>query len=331
MKASLQEWKEYLSQFPNAHILQSGEWGELKSRFGWQSERIISNGIGAQILYRRLPAGYHIGYIAKGPVGGEIGILQDEIDRLSRALHTIFLKLEPDGWLEVSPESSIAGISWQVSRPIQPQRTVVVSLDGSPEDILARMKQKTRYNIRLAEKKGVTVSSDSDLAAFYAMMKTTGARDRFGVHSMAYYQAAYDLFHPLGQCELFTARVENKPLAALMVFVRGETAWYMYRASTDQLRNLMPTYLLQWQAMLWAKARGCLMYDLWGIPDLDEEELEENFVQKESHQGLWGVYRFKRGFGGQVRRSLGAADRVYKPLLYRAYQQVLKARGGSEE
>jgi len=207
----------------------------------------------------------------------------------------------------------------------------MVSLEGSEEEILARMKQKTRYNIRLAVKKGIVVSPDTNLAKFHAMLELTGARDQFGVHSLEYYRAAYDLFHPSGSCELLTAAFEGRPLASLMVFAKGDTAWYMYGASTDEERNRMPTYLLQWQAMLWAKSRGCRQYDLWGIPDLAEGELEERFTQKESHQGLWGVYRFKRGFGGDVLRSIGAVDIVYKPALYRVYQRLLSLRGGSEE
>jgi lipid II:glycine glycyltransferase (peptidoglycan interpeptide bridge formation enzyme) len=332
MKVSLQEWKEYLSQVPNAHLLQTGEWGELKTRFGWHAEHVIHGNVGAQILYRRLPAGLQVGYIAKGPLGGPVEVLQDELDILSRNNNAIFLKVEPDEWQnDGAAGSKPSGDAWRASRTIQPQRTVVVSLSGSEDDILARMKQKTRYNIHLAEKKGVTVTPDADLASFHNIMQLTGARDQFGVHSQAYYRAAYDLFHPLGQCELFTAWGEGKLLASLMVFARGETAWYMYGASTDVLRNWMPTYLLQWKAMLWAKARGCLNYDLWGIPDVDEDALEENFRQHQSHQGLWGVYRFKRGFGGTVRRSAGAFDRVYRPFVYRAYQQVLKWRGGNEE
>ena len=332
MKVSLQEWNDYLDQYPNAHLLQTGAWGELKSRFGWRAEHVIHGEVGAQVLYRWLPLGLHVGYLAKGPLGGTIDALQGELDTLSHSYNAIFLKVEPDAWQDVAaPGSVLPGKVWQASHPIQPQRTVVVSLRGSEDDLLAKMKQKTRYNIRLAEKRGVTVTPDADLARFHTMMQLTGARDRFGVHAQAYYQAAYDLFHPSGQCELFTAWGEGKALASLMVFARGETAWYMYGASTDELRNWMPTYLLQWRAMLWAKARGCLNYDLWGIPDVDEDALEENFARRQSHQGLWGVYRFKRGFGGNICRSTGAFDRVYKPFAYRAYQQVLKWRGGQEE
>jgi lipid II:glycine glycyltransferase (peptidoglycan interpeptide bridge formation enzyme) len=102
-----------------------------------------------------------------------------------------------------------------------------------------------------------------------------------------------------------------------MVFTHGKRAYYMYGASTDEERNRMPTYLLQWEAMRWARAKGAEEYDLWGVPDEDEAILEANFESR--HDGLWGVYRFKRGFGGAVKRSQQAVDRIYNPLLYRLY------------
>ena len=182
------------------------------------------------------------------------------------------------------------------------------------------MKPKCRYNIRLAEKKGVTVRAWDDIPAFHEMMTVTGGRDNFGVHSLEYYQRAYELFHPKGTCELLVAEYEGKPLASLMVFANGKRAWYVYGASNDQERNRMPTYLLQWEAIRWAKARGCEEYDLWGVPDENEEILEANFETR--HDGLWGVYRFKRGFGGQLKRAAQALDRVYNPLLYWALYEV---------
>ncbi len=181
------------------------------------------------------------------------------------------------------------------------------------------MKQKTRYNIRLAGKKGVTIRSWEDISAFHDMMLVTGDRDGFGVHSEKYYHRAYELLHPKGMCEILLAEYEGKPLAALFVARHGNRAYYLYGASTDEERNRMPTYLLQWEAMIWAKARGCEEYDLWGVPDEEETTLEANFESR--HDGLWGVYRFKRGFGGQLKRAAQALDRVYNPLLYWVYLQ----------
>jgi lipid II:glycine glycyltransferase (peptidoglycan interpeptide bridge formation enzyme) len=156
------------------------------------------------------------------------------------------------------------------------------------------------------------------------MMLVTGGRDGFGVHSLEYYKRAYEFLHPKGLGEILLAEYDGKPLAALFVACNGHRAYYLYGASTDEERNRMPTYLLQWEAMKWAKARGCEEYDLWGIPDEDETTLEANFESR--HDGLWGVYRFKRGFGGELKRAAQAMDRVYNPLLYWVYLKFIGNR-----
>jgi lipid II:glycine glycyltransferase (peptidoglycan interpeptide bridge formation enzyme) len=179
------------------------------------------------------------------------------------------------------------------------------------------MKQKTRYNIKLAEKKGVVVQPSADINSFYGLMTATGQRDGFGIHSQSYYQAAYDLFSEKDNCILNIATFEGKPLAGLMAFYSGARAWYFYGASNDEERQRMPTYLLQWETMRWAASKGCKVYDLWGVPDFEEDVLESQFSGR--GDGLWGVYRFKRGFGGRLLRSAGAWDRVYNPLLYKLY------------
>ena len=186
------------------------------------------------------------------------------------------------------------------------------------------MHQKTRYNIRLAAKKEVAVETWSDLEAFGRMMQDTAARDGFGAHAPAYYARAFELFHPEGACELLVARHAGMTLAALMVFARGQRAWYLYGASLDVDRQRMPAYLLQWEAMRWAKSRNCTTYDLWGVPDAELEALEHDFATRSD--GLWGVYRFKRGFGGELVRSIGAWDRVYHPRRYALFQQLARWR-----
>lgn len=321
-----QSWQSFLSDHPEAHVLQSAAWGELKAAFGWKPVRLQTGDCGAQILFRQLPFGWTVAYIPKGPVGEGWQTLWPEIDTTCRQHRAIFLKVEPDGWEDQSKDWANLFKDFVPSSPIQPRRTVEVSLDGSEEEWLARMKQKTRYNIRLAEKKEVYIRESQDVAAFYRLIQTTGERDKFGVHNQAYYQRAYDLFSPQGACALLVAEYAGKPLAGLMVFAQGSRAWYFYGASSDLERNRMPAYLLQFHAMRWAAARGCTVYDLWGIPDVDEEELEQLFADR--GDGLWGVYRFKRGYGGEIRRSVGAWDKVYQPALYRLYQ--LYRRRGEE-
>ena len=235
----------------------------------------------------------------------------------------ILLKVEPD-W----PESDGAGDWLQnqgfcpSAQTIQPRRTILVDLGKSEEEILDGMKPKWRYNTRLAERKGVQIREGglADLERFYGLMQLTEERDEFAVHSREYYEQVWREFAPRGQVRLLLAEHERQTLAGIMVFVFGRQSWYMYGASSNEKRHLMPNHLLQWEAMRWAKKQGCQSYDLWGIPDLDIEALE-TAVQEETiptpPPALWGVYKFKRGFGGHPVRYVGAWDYVYRPLLYR--------------
>lgn len=323
---SLAEWNQYLLKQSDVHLLQTGEWGELKSAFGWKPVRIVSGEAGAQILFRKLPLGFTIGYIPKAFSDQRSAISQElwrEIDVVCRQNRAIFLKLEPDLWNDQVPDTSHLKLETSPHN-IQPPRTIIVDIKGSEDEILARMKQKTRYNIRLAEKKDVTVRAWDDIEAFHKMMLFTGGRDGFGVHSLEYYRRAYELLQPKQMGEILVAEYEGKPLAALFAAQNGKRAYYLYGASTDEERNRMPTYLLQWEAMKWAKARGCEEYDLWGVPDEAEATLEANFETR--HDGLWGVYRFKRGFGGELKRAAQAMDRVYNPVLYRVYLRFVGSR-----
>lgn len=331
-EVDFETWKKFISGQVNAHVLQTAEWGELKADFGWDVARLISGAAGVQILFRKLPLGFTVAYLPKPVVSGQYSVISEElwaeIDVVCRKKRAIFLKIEPDTWEDqpstFNPRTPHIALRTSLYN-IQPPRTIVISIEGSEEDILARMKQKCRYNVRLAEKKGVTIRAWDDLDGFHRLMQVTGGRDGFGVHSLEYYRKAYALFHPVGLAELLVAEFEGKPLAALMVFAVGTRSWYLYGASNDEERNRMPTYLLQWEAIRWARAHGCTEYDLWGVPDADEATLEAEFETR--HDGLWGVYRFKRGFGGQVKRAAQALDKVYMPLLYKLYLRWMGNRG----
>ena len=191
----------------------------------------------------------------------------------------------------------------------------MVPLDGSEEDLLARMNQKTRYNIRLSQKKDLTIEESDDAAVFHQLMMATGDRDAFGVHSEAYYRKCLECFAEGKKGRILLVRYQGKPLAAIMLFIEGKRGYYLYGASSNEERNRMPNHLAQWTAMKICKEAGCTDYDLWGIPDETEETLEAQFQDR--HDGLWPVYRFKRGFGGNVLRTMGSYDYVYAPLLYR--------------
>lgn len=330
------DWNSFVTTSSVGHVLQSSQWGHLKERFGWQVERLAVEDqgqwlAGAQVLFRPLGQ-LTIAYVPKGPVTdwadeAVTQVLLEALHRLRRQRRAILLKIEPDLADDPTLAQKLTTLGFRPSpQTIQPRCTILLDLTPDPEAILARMKSKTRYNIRLAARKGVTVREGTadDLPGFYRLMQTTGERDGFGIHSQAYYQAAHQLFVPQGLARLFLATFEDKVLAGIMAFAFGQRAWYMYGASSDEHRNLMPNYLLQWEAIKWARERGCLTYDLWGIPDEEEAILEREFLKRSD--GLWGVYRFKRGFGSQVVHYLGAYDYVYSPLLYWLYNKVVSYR-----
>ena len=253
--------------------------------------------------------------------------LWNAIDSAARKHGAAFLKWEPGIYRPDETRPDFAALGFRASpQTVQPPRTVLIDITGDDEAILARMNQGTRRKIRQSQKNGIRYyeGSKADVARFNAMMHTTGARNAFGVHEPAYYERAYDLFVPGGDAALILADHDGDALAGIMVFAVGRTAWYLYGASADVKRNLMGAYGVQWAAIQWAKARGCHTYDMWGIPDADEATLEAQFETRSD--GLWGVYGFKRGWGGQVVRSLGAWDKVYNPLVYGAYKLALKVR-----
>lgn len=329
------QWNTYLTAH-NGHILQSWTWGELKSHFGWTPQRVQVDGAAAQILFRRLPLGWTIAYIPKGPIvdwqnADQCRALFSTIHTEARKRRAVFLKIEPHvrslecGLGAEQPEQAQAltdffsQAGFTPADTIQPQSTIVVDIRGDETSILAAMKQKTRYNIRLAERKGVTIrqGNKADISSFYHLSRITASRDGFGIHSIDYYQTIHALFSP-DHCALLMAEFEGEPLAALIALRHGKEAYYFYGASSNTHRNLMSTYLIQWTAIRWAKSQGCTRYDLWGIPNADVTRLEAEFSRRQD--GLWGVYRFKRGFGGQVVKSAGAYDYVYNSLLYKLYK-----------
>lgn len=315
-----ESWQEFLDKHhPHSHILQTEPWGQLKGSYGWTVRTVRAGQSGAQVLVRRLPLGLKLAYVPKGPVGEWTPDLVESLDDLCRGEGAFALKVEPDELRSADLDREMSDLGFRESpHAVQPQRTIVVDITPEEDEILAAMKQKTRYNIRLSGRKEIQVRPWDDVAGFTRMMDRTADRQDFGTHVPAYYEEAYRRFHSRGGCEILVAEYQGEPLASLMVFARGRRAWYFYGASTPKERSRMPTYALQWAAIRWAKDRGCASYDLWGIPDAGEETLEKQFTERSD--GLWGVYRFKRGFGGEVQRFAGAWDRVYNPLYYQAYR-----------
>jgi len=319
-------WNALVTRLPSGNLLQTTQWGQLKSEFGWDWELVTvgapdSIRAGAVVLYRGLPLALGtIAYVPRGPLvdwadGPLVGDLLDRVHSAARRRRAWACWIEPEALDASQAVATLKDLGYRPSsRTIQPRSTVLVDLTPDEDVILKAMKSKTRYNIRLAARKGVTtrIGTVDDIATFSALMAETGERDEFGVHSQAYYRRSLELFATQGQVALVLAEHEGVPLAGVLAFAVGEKAWYIAGASSNRHRNLMPTYAVQWSAMQWAKARGCTVYDLWGIPDADEATLEASFTERSD--GLWGVYRFKRGFGGRVTRYVGMWERALSPL-----------------
>jgi lipid II:glycine glycyltransferase (peptidoglycan interpeptide bridge formation enzyme) len=242
----------------------------------------------------------------------------------------IFIKIDPDIILGKGIPDSSEDQSWYIGQSVlsdlsergwhfsdeqvQFRNTVLLDLQDSEEDLLARMKQKTRYNLRLAERKGVIVRTGSlkDLPRLYQIYAETSIRDGFVIRSAEYYYTAWKTFMSAGLAEVLIAEIDSEIIAGLILFTFAHKAWYVYGMSREIHREKMPNYLLQWRAIQYAKAKGCTSYDLWGAPD--------QFIESDP---LWRVYRFKEGLGGHVVRHIGAWDHPVQPIIYRLYTRVL--------
>ncbi len=316
-------WDDYVAR-NKGHLLQSYAWGELKTRFGWQAERLaLGDGpqvrCGAQVLYRRLLPGLTIAYVPRGPVQLNGEFLDALIDAV-RSKGAFALKLEPDWPRGDERERALRQAGFRPTPDtIQPAATIRIDLTRKLDQILAGMKSKWRYNIRLAEKKGVTVRAGTaaDIPAFYALSRITSARDQFGIHPEHYYRTAFELLTACDAARLLIAEYEGETLAAIFVAAFGHEAIYLYGASGNAHRNVMPNHALHWAAIQWAKTRGCEWYDLWGVPE-DVESDDERLPSS--------LYQFKQGFGGEVVHYTGAWDAVFFPAANRLYRAARRLR-----
>lgn len=278
---------------------------------------------------------FSILYVPKGPLldwdnYALIGEVLSQLESLARGRNALLIKIDPDlprGFGSPGTEDerehpegvdAIAQLrkrGWkQSSEAIQFRNTMILDLTRGPDAILSDMKQKTRYNVRLASRRGVTVRRGGvdDLELLYKMYAETAVRDGFVIRDQSYYRSAWGSFIRAGLAEPIIAEVENEPVAAVIPFAFGHKAWYLYGMSIDAHREKMPNYLLQWEAIQWAIERGCTQYDLWGAPDSFDEQ-----------DPLWGVYRFKDGFGARVVRTIGPWDWTPRPLMYFLYSRIM--------
>jgi len=335
-----QGWNQAVAGLPGAHVLQTWQWGQLKASYGWNPSYYLwrdgeRTAAAALVLARAALGGLKVLYLPRGPLlAWEDDSLRaqvlDDLQRLARQSGVIFLKMDPEvpvGWgapgapderHDALGEQVLAELAWrgwhESPEQIQFRNTAWLDLAGQETDWLARMKSKSRYNLRLAERKGVTVRSagEADLARLYAMYAETSVRDGFVIRPEGYYLDVWRAFMAQGMAEGLLAEVEGQPVAGLMLFHFAGRAWYLYGMSRDAHREKMPNYLLQWEAMRRAKAAGCNLYDLWGAPDVFDES-----------DSMWGVFRFKEGLGASVVRTMGAWDYSARPGLHALYTRVL--------
>ena len=360
------DWNAIIIHLPGPHLLQTWEWALVKSSYGWkpmpyiwkkkeaERESVVAAAMVLKktVLNRSLAARLCILYIPKGPLLDWLDTtlstqVLDDLQDLAKKQGAIFLKLDPDVRLgsgvpaEEDAQEDINGQSfitdlrkrgWLFSSDqIQFRNTVLVDVSATADQMLVRMKQKTRYNIRLAEKKGVKVRVGimRDLPMLYKMYAETSVRDGFVIRDQRYYQAVWETFMKrsdisnLPFAEPLIAEIEGEPIAAIIVFYFAGRAYYIYGMSLATHREKMPNYLLQWEALQRAHTRNCSVYDLWGAPD--------EFNESDS---MWGVFRFKEGLGGKVIRTLGAWDYPTSFLWYRTYTkfipyilEIMRARG----
>jgi lipid II:glycine glycyltransferase (peptidoglycan interpeptide bridge formation enzyme) len=367
---SADQWNATVSTLPGAHILQTWEWGKVKSQFGWQPHHLFwlqDNGevelvatkhldqlkkkqlvAAALVLQRNIMIGgfsqrMGVMYVPKGPLldWNDSLVRQhvlEDLKQFARNHSAIFIKIDPDvevgTGIQGGDDSTESAISSQVindlksrgwilsDEQVQFRNTVLIDLRQSEADLLASMKQKTRYNVNLAMRKGVSVrlGKEADLGGLFRMYAETSVRDGFIIRNETYYREVWNAFLQ-GQkpayfeqpvAEALIAEVEGEPVAGAIVFRFAGRAWFLYGMSTSAHKDKMPNYLLQWEAMKRLKAANCTIYDLWGAPD--------EYVESDP---LWGVYRFKEGLGGMVHRYIGAWDLPLNRMLYNLYSKTL--------
>jgi peptidoglycan pentaglycine glycine transferase (the first glycine) len=330
-----EQWDDFVAQHPSGHFLQSWGWGELKASAGWHPLRFAFWDAGqqqilaaAQVLCRaplHLPLWTgHLAYIPKGPVldwsqpllcDALFSQLNTQLRRRGALALRVELPQEAGTMTGEAVRERMISQGFQPASAIQPLRTILLDLMPDEGMLLARMKEKWRYNVRLASRKGVIVhaaQSPQDVHTWYRLLQTTSERDKFGIHTLDYYLQAWHIFAPRNQARLLLAEYDGQLLAGIFVGLLGKQAIYFYGASSNEQRHLMPNYLLQWEAIRWAKQQGAAVYDFWGIPTTDDQD-----------EDMAGVYRFKRGWGGEVVRFLGSYEWEYRPLAMRLARSFL--------
>jgi len=338
-------WNSIVGSFKNTSILQTWEWSEVKKNTGWAPDFFIhrdKQGVihAASLILiqeRRLTRFgpiLRIIYLPHGPLldWSDEHLVQEvliELIAYANKLQASYIKIDPQvisekkNKSEITPDVVISQkthqwmtkTGWLFSnQQIQFKNSFWIDLTPSLDELLAGMKQKTRYNIRLSERKGIEVHKGevTDLDLLYEMYLETSIRDGFIIRPKEYYLDVWGKFIQNQMAVPLIAFYQGEPVAALLLFHFAGKSYYLYGMSTENHREKMPNYLLQWEAIKLSKQLGCEVYDLWGAPDVFEES-----------DRMWGVYRFKEGLGGKVVQTLGAHDYPSSRFTYTIIQRLL--------
>ena len=303
----------------NIHPLQSIEWGKFREKTGVKVVRI--NGL--QLTIHPIPhTKYTIGYLPRGPLPTKEII--HELKQIGKSENCILIQLEPN---IIDTEGSKAEIKnlglISAAHPLLTKYTFILDLTKSEEELLKNMHPKTRYNIRVAEKKGVKITEDNSNKSFEAYLKLTKettTRQKFYAHSENYHRLMWETLKTENDNELtahlFTATYNKEILVAWIVFVLGDTLYYPYGASSSNYREVMASNLMMWEVIKFGKKLGLKQFDMWGAmgPNPDTKD------------PWYGFHRFKEGYGGKLTEFIGSFDLVINRKMYIAYQIVDKLR-----
>lgn len=309
------------------HPLQSWEWGEFRKKTGVGVSRLINRDGGKvktvfQITWHKIPyTNFCIGYCPKSmiPDKEEVEAIKKEAEKRK----AIFVKFEPNEIINPETEKKISSLAadfnWVKGKPLFTKYTFQLDISKTEEELLKNMHQKTRYNLRLAEKKGVQIIEDNTPRGFeeyWKLMEETTKRQGFFAHTEGYHQKMWQTMIESGKGHLFKAVYQEKALTAWMVFILNETIYYPYGASSNENREVMASNLMMWEVIKYGKKQGCDRFDMWGSlgPDPD------------IHDPWYGFHKFKQGYGAELVEFLGSFDLIINPTLYELYGLSDKVR-----
>jgi lipid II:glycine glycyltransferase (peptidoglycan interpeptide bridge formation enzyme) len=266
-----------------------------------------------------------IAYIPRGPLVNwhdrtTTTLLLDGLHQTARKQGARFLRIEPPVQHSSQAHTMLRDYGFQATRQTnQPRCTLIMSLEADIDTIFADFPRKARRDIRIALERGVKIrqGNEADLTSFYELMRTTAARGEFSSRSREYYELEFESFVRFNHTVLLLAEYETQTIAAQMTFAFGRYGAVFHGASDNAHRNLRANDLLTWESIQWAKGRGCRSFDLWGLPDEIGDLIEQGLpIPTDRRDGLWGVYTFKKGFGGEITYYVGAYDYVYNKTAY---------------